>query len=128
MISRRPLAALTLGVGLLFTAACGGEDAEEATAPATTPGEGGSESAGGASTVAIKGFKFAPADLTVEAGQPLQVVNEDDVPHTLTAADDSFDTGELSGGEEAELTIEEPGEHPYICEIHQYMRGTVTVR
>ena len=133
MRSRR-LAALVapaaLAVALLSS--CGSD--EETATPEPAAEETGGESMGGESStpegadaVAIKGFKFTPAELTVEAGTELTVTNEDDAAHTLTAKDGSFDTGNLDGGDSGSITVDEPGEHEFFCEIHQYMRGSITV-
>lgn len=78
--------------------------------------------------VAIEGFAFDPADLTVDAGTELQVVNRDSAAHTLTAKDGSFDTGKLGADETGKVVLEKAGEYEFFCEIHQYMRGTITVR
>ena len=63
-----------------------------ATASATA------QSATSADTVDIKDFSFSPKRITVKAGQPITVANEDNVTHTLTANNGAFDTGDLGGG------------------------------
>ncbi|MEM1301769.1 MAG: cupredoxin family copper-binding protein [Pseudomonadota bacterium] len=77
--------------------------------------------------VAIKGFAFAPGDLTVAVGDTVVFTNSDGAPHTATADDGSFDTGMLRGGDEAEVLFETAGEFEYFCAVHPHMRAKVTV-
>ncbi|KJS58088.1 hypothetical protein VM95_35615 [Streptomyces rubellomurinus] len=61
-------------------------------------------------------------------GDTITVVNDDTTAHTLTASDKSFDTGTIAPGKSATLTAPaKPGSYPYICTIHQFMHGTLTV-
>jgi plastocyanin len=125
---------------VLGAAACGDDDddavsSQETEAPAgptTTDaaptddyGAGGKASEGGAA-VTISGFTFSEA--TVAPGAEVAVTNEDDVPHTATADDDSFDSGRLDGGGSGTLTApSEPGSYAFHCEVHPDMQGTLTV-
>lgn len=66
--------------------------------------------------------EIAPTRLTVEPGVTVTWVNEDTVPHTVTAgtrqsANDLFDF-ELVPGGEFEFTFEEPGVYEYFCRYH----------
>ncbi|MEU8512772.1 cupredoxin family copper-binding protein [Kitasatospora sp. NPDC048722] len=133
-------AALLLSVGL---AACSssGKPANTTTSAASSPAASASASAGasvtastpapsstGALQVTIKNFAFAPASLTVKPGQTVTVVNQDSTTHTLTASDKSFDTGNIAPGASATFTApQQTGDHPYICTIHPFMHGTLTV-
>ena len=76
--------------------------------------------------VAIKGMKFDPPALTVAAGDTITFTNEDGAPHTATADDGAFDTGRLSRGQSATVTVSAAGEHAYKCLVHPSMKGTVT--
>src|SRR5262245_30765148 len=86
-----------------------------------------STSAGGDGALTIAGFAYEPETLRVTAGEPFRVTNADDATHTVTAEDESFDTGDIAGGERVELTVNGSGEIPYFCRIHEYMRGTIEV-
>ncbi|HEV8176172.1 MAG TPA: cupredoxin domain-containing protein, partial [Gemmatimonadales bacterium] len=80
-------------------------------------------------TIVIKNFAFSPAEITVAPGAVLMVDNQDSAAHTATAKDKSFDTGNLAGKQRGSITAPmKPGEYPYICTIHQYMTGTLTVK
>ncbi len=75
--------------------------------------------------VEIKGGKFSPATLKMQAGDKVTFVNLDGAPHTATANNGSFDTGRLNKGEEATVTIANAGTHSYICKIHPRMKGQI---
>lgn len=55
---------------------------------------------------------FAPA------GETITVVNDGALPHTFTAVDGSFDTGQLEAGESYEITVEEAGIIEVFCSLH----------
>jgi plastocyanin len=59
---------------------------------------------------------FAPA------GETITVVNHGELPHTFTAVDGSFDTGQLAAGEAAQVTVNESGILQVYCSLH----GTAT--
>ncbi len=98
-------------------------------ASSTGPASGAASSA--ADTIVIKNFNFQPSDETVRPGATVKVENEDQVTHTLTAVAPHraiFNTGDLAPG--ASTTIRAPsapGSYAYICEIHQFMHGTLVV-
>ena len=79
------------------------------------------------STVTIADFAFGPAELSVAAGTTVTFVNNDSAPHTATADDGSFDTGEIPPGESATVTLDTAGTFAYHCEIHPSMTATLTV-
>ncbi|MFN2478947.1 MAG: cupredoxin domain-containing protein [Pseudonocardiaceae bacterium] len=125
-IRLRPTAVLlTMLVAVLgLVLGCGGG----AGSPA---GGGGGPAAppGATDTIVMKSFAFTPASLTVAPGAKITVINQDQAPHTVTANDKSFDSGNISGGQRGEVTAPtKPGSYPYICTIHQYMTGTLIVK
>ncbi len=83
----------------------------------------------GANAISIKNFAFAPPTLTAAPGAKIVVKNGDQTAHTVTASDKSFDTGDVGGGAKATITAPtKPGRYSYICDIHQYMQGTLKVQ
>jgi plastocyanin len=79
--------------------------------------------------IVIKNFSFAPMDLTVAPGTKVTVKNEDAATHTLSASKKQFDTGDITQGATRTFTAPTtPGTYTYICNIHQYMQGTLTVK
>ena len=77
--------------------------------------------------VVIKGFAFEPANLTINAGDSVEFINEDGAPHTATADNGSFDTGNLGRGQKATLTFSTAGTYSYFCAVHPSMKGSITV-
>ncbi|MYZ34389.1 hypothetical protein GT002_04525 [Streptomyces sp. SID4917] len=75
-------------------------------------------------------FAFMPAALTVAPGARITVTNKDDTAHTVTAtAGKAFDTGTVDAGRTVTFTAPaKAGVYPYICTIHPFMKGTLTVR
>ena len=80
-------------------------------------------------SVAISGFSYSPASVTVSVGDTVTWTNSDAQAHTATADDASWDTGTIggSGGTDA-VTFATAGTFPYHCNIHPQMTGTVTVQ
>lgn len=88
-------------------------------------------SVGAADTIVIKNFAFNPSSLTVAPGATVTVRNADPATHTVTASGASkpFDTGDIPAGKTVTFTAPtKPGTYPYICQIHQFMHGTLQVR
>jgi LPXTG-motif cell wall-anchored protein len=83
--------------------------------------------AAGDPTDVITDFKFAPATITVHAGDTVTWVNNGPTEHSATASDKSFDTGLLQKGASASHTFTQAGTFAYICKIHPFMHGTVIV-
>ncbi len=75
--------------------------------------------------VAIKSMKFVPASLDVKVGDTVTFTNMDSAPHTGSANDGSFETGKLSKGKSATVTIGAAGDQPYFCKIHTSMKGVI---
>lgn len=74
----------------------------------------------------------APADysvnvLTVKAGTTVTWTNTDNMMHTVTAVDGSFDSGFVDAGQTWSYTFDEPGEYEYFCSPHPWMRAKVIV-
>ncbi len=78
-------------------------------------------------SLAIKNFRFQPDPLVVPVGARVKVANNDDAAHTVTAKDQSFDTGNVAPMAKGEITVSQPGEVAYFCSIHDYMRGVIRV-
>jgi plastocyanin len=53
--------------------------------------------------------------------------NNDQVTHTVTAIDGSFDSGLMQPGQIFVHTFTAPGNYTYHCQIHPWMNGTVIV-
>jgi len=90
---------------------------------------GADQSAGSSPVVVhIASFAFDPADLTVHVGDTVTFINDDNVAHTATASDKSFDSGNLDQNAKWSHTFNTAGTFPYACAYHSMMKGTITVK
>lgn len=93
---------------------------------------GGGEAAGGAGAagpISMRGRTFTPPEVTVQAGETVEWINDDDEEHTVTATDGAFDSGTLAEGAGFSHTFTESATYSYVCQIHpQEMRGTIVVQ
>ena len=72
---------------------------------------------------------YDPDNITVVIGVNNTVIwtNNDNEPHTVTASDGSFDSGNINPGATFTYTFTTPGTYTYICTYHPWMHGYVTV-
>src|ERR1700722_14050127 len=115
---------LVLGAALLLAACSSGGGSGSSSA---------SSSSGSAATstkaITISNFMFSPMHAAVAPGSTVSVTNKDSVTHTLSATGGQFDTGDIGPGQTKTFTAPaKAGTYSYICNIHQYMMGTVVVR
>jgi plastocyanin len=78
-------------------------------------------------TVEIKGFKFIPEKLEVNAGDTVIWKNEDIVPHTATAPK-GFDSKGIDPNKTWTYVATKKGAHLYICSYHPTMKGELDVK
>ena len=79
------------------------------------------------STIHVKNFAYVPASVTIRPGQTVRFVQDDDTPHTVTATDKSYDSGNLNQKDSWRHTFAAEGTYTYFCAYHPYMKGTVIV-
>ena len=136
---------------------CGGSSASK-TQPTTAPGE---STAGGATlstpgtttsprtsavspstkpqpgvlVIHIRSFAYLPPAPVVLVGQRIEIINDDAVAHTWSAAPKSnwsYTSGNLERGQRATFAgFTKPGRYPFVCYYHAEMpsmTGTVTVK
>lgn len=77
--------------------------------------------------VLIGGYVFKPEMVRIKAGTEVIWKNNDDVEHTITAGDKSFDSGTLGPQKEFKIVFSKPGTYKYYCDMHPSMAGTVIV-
>jgi len=70
---------------------------------------------------------YAPADLTINAGETVTWTNSGREVHTVTADDNSWGTEDLEPGQSYSYTFTTPGTYPYSCILHDGQTGTITV-
>jgi plastocyanin len=102
-------------------------ETETETETETTTAETGGAEAPRAAKVEIVDFTFSPATTTVQVGGKVNWANEDTAPHTATAENGSFDTGNIEPDKRGNATFKQAGTFRYICAIHPDMKGTVEV-
>ena len=78
--------------------------------------------------VIMEAVAFQPAAITVNAGDTVVWTNKDAFPHTATAQDKSFDSGEIGVGKSWKLVAKKKGTFAYVCTYHPTMKGTLVVR
>lgn len=121
---RRVLAAV--GIVALMLAACGGDDAGSDNAS----GEGGGGGGGSAATtVTASDFAFDPESVTVAAGDGIELVNDGEAEHNITAEDAGLDE-DVDAGDTVMIDTSdvEPGSYDFFCEYHpDQMKGTLEV-
>jgi plastocyanin len=117
---------LVAGVGILALAgvACGGD---------------GDDANGG--TITIKLIAFSPTRIEVPAGGTVTWRHDDVATHTVTSGrveqaggtatakpDGTFDSGNISKGQNFQFSFTEPGEFPFFCAVHPAtMTGVIAV-
>jgi plastocyanin len=70
---------------------------------------------------------FDPATLAIAKEDTVEWTNRMGMDHTVTADDGSFDSAEIKSGKTFSYTFSNAGSFPYHCEIHGFMKGTITV-
>ncbi len=77
--------------------------------------------------VEIRQLKFEPAELTVAVGDTVVWINRDIVPHTVSALDAEWSSGELKKDESWQWIARTRGTTRYYCEYHPTMRANLVV-
>jgi plastocyanin len=115
------LAALSLVAVLTFASVAGAQKASVAGAQI--------QQQQATRTLLIQNFSFKPAHITVKRGTRVTWINKDMTKHTATASNGAFDSGVLRPGQSYSHTFKTAGRtNKYHCEIHPFMRGSVTVK
>lgn len=81
--------------------------------------------------VGMKGWEFHPAVLTIQEGDTVIWINDDEDPHNVKFEDPSLKGSEerIKPGKRFTVTFEKSGEYNYYCKIHvdQGMKGRIVV-
>jgi plastocyanin len=91
-------------------------------------GESAQQDASEKFNAGIKLFQFRPGRIEVTRGATVTWINEDEIQHTITADDHSFDAPLDGKGKKFSFTFKQPGTYRYHCERHEQMRGEIEVR
>ena len=93
------------------------------SAPSADPEEGAKNH-----TVEMDNMVFSPDTLEANVGDTVTFVNKEAAPHTATAEDKSWDSGNMNEGQEWTLKLDKVGTIKYVCIYHPGMDGTLIVK
>ena len=97
------------------------------TAASETAARGG-EGAANATRAEMRTMTFNPKRLEIATGTTVTWTNNDQLVHTITADDGSWDSGPIEPGKSWSHTFTQPGEYAFHCTPHPFMKAVVVVR
>jgi len=129
---------VAVAVLALGAAGCGSSGNKASSGTSTTLAASGTTvvggptstaASGGADSITIQNFRFTPDPLDVKQGSKVTVaILDDNVPHSVTADDGSFDTGIfMKNNGPKTITVSKGGTIHYHCQVHSFMTGTIDV-
>jgi len=77
--------------------------------------------------VQILDFEFSPRRLDVAPGDTITWTNLDIAPHSATAEDMSWDTGEIVKGDARRITVTPNLKPGFFCRFHPMMKGKLMI-
>jgi plastocyanin len=123
MTAARNPVAVAIALAVLLVALAGGA----APVGAQAPHGGHGPSASHVTPVAITFDAVLPEHLEVLAGDTVRWTNESVRAHTVTADDESFDSGRMAVGAQFSRRFDAPSVVQYHCTLHPFIRGVVDV-
>lgn len=76
----------------------------------------------------IEALQFSPQVIEVAPGDTIVWINKDPFPHTATAQDRSFDSGEIAPKRSWKFKARKKGAFSYICTLHPTMKGSLVIQ
>jgi plastocyanin len=80
-----------------------------------------------ATTVNMQNNNFSTLSLTVAKGTTVKWTNSDYTTHTVTADDNSFNSGDINAGQSFSKKFDTQGTFPYHCTYHSMMKASIIV-
>ncbi len=77
--------------------------------------------------VEISDNSFQPDIISIPAGTTVIWTNDDTTDHTVTSDDSAFHSGYIAPGGHYSRLFDTPGDYPYHCNIHPFMRSMIHV-
>ena len=77
--------------------------------------------------VEIRNLEFTPKELVVAPGDTITWINYDLVPHTVTADDESWDSGLISAQGQWETVVQADIHASYFCQYHPSMKARLRI-
>jgi plastocyanin len=97
--------------------------------PSTSQGAAKAEIIPGAgSNTTSNGYSPGTITVTVSGNNTVTWLNNDNAPHTVTANDGSFASGNIAPGDSFSFTFTRPGTYAYHCIYHPWMTGIIVVK
>ena len=115
-----------LVVGLFAAYGCGSTSSSPSTP--SNPGVVGTPVAIVSGSSVLTTTAFAPNPVSVAVGGSVTWVNNDNVTHTSTANNASWNSGSIAPGSQFTTTFATAGSYTYHCAIHPGMVGTINVQ
>ena len=84
--------------------------------------------AANATAAEIRAMRFTQDRIEIAAGTTIRWTNNDQLQHSVTANDGSWDSGLINPGATWSHTFTQPGEYAFHCTPHPFMKGVVVVR
>ena len=78
--------------------------------------------------VVIEHFAFVPSSIEVAPGDTVVFITRDITPHTATAVDGTWTTGDIASGQSAKVVVSERGPGEYFCRYHRVMKATLKIK
>ncbi len=78
-------------------------------------------------TVQIHGFQFGPSELVVAPGDTVIWINNDLVPHTITADGRNWDSDRLDPGARWQVVVRDGMGESYFCLYHPSMKARLRI-
>jgi plastocyanin len=78
--------------------------------------------------VIIEAMQFDPTPIEVTIGDTVTWKNKDAFPHTVTAENRSFDSGDIATNGSWKFKASKKGVFPYVCSLHPTMKATLVVK
>jgi plastocyanin len=75
--------------------------------------------------IVMRNMAYGPAPAGIRVGDTILWVNRDNVPHTATARNRSFNVN-VPQGRSVRMPVRQAGTFAYYCIYHPAMRGTIT--
>ena len=82
---------------------------------------------GNLNTISMKNSVFSPASLQININAAVTWINDDNMVHTVTSDNGSFDSGDIAPGAKFTYTFTHTGTFNYHCIHHSGMTGVVIV-
>jgi plastocyanin len=98
------------------------------TTVADAGGGGMVEMRGDTARINMTAIAYEPARIVVKPGTVVVFTNNAPLQHTVTADDNSYDSGLIDGGRRWTYKFDNAGSYPFHCTPHPFMKGVVVVR